>query len=105
MVFKVFYKAFHCPIHLLPFLFASLKLLTNFETLLIIPFSVIGQCSPVPPTPHWLQGKFAGISLSHAASVMILQNRRRLPVCIFRGKIAAFGSVKRVTGSNFKRTS
>jgi hypothetical protein len=55
-------KAFHYPIEFLTFylLFFSdlliLKMLT--ETLLIIPLSVIGRCSPVP-TPHWLQGKCA----------------------------------------------
>ncbi len=42
------------------FLFASLKSLTNFEmlteTLLRIPFSVIGQFSPMP-TSHWLKRK------------------------------------------------
>jgi hypothetical protein len=36
---------------------------------------------------------------------MILQNHRRLPVCIFSVKIAALGSLKRVTGSNFKGAS
>jgi hypothetical protein len=33
------------------------------ETLLRIPFAVIGQCSPAP-TSHWLQGKCARINLS-----------------------------------------
>ncbi len=36
------------------------------ETLLNIPFSLIGQCS-VALTFHWLQGKCARIDLSKAA--------------------------------------
>jgi hypothetical protein len=63
------------------------------ETLLRIPFSVIARCSLVP-TSHWLQRKCARNNLSQAASGMILQNRRWLPVCIFSAKIAALGSVK-----------
>jgi hypothetical protein len=61
-------------------LFTNLKILT--ETLLIIPFSVIGRCSPVS-TSHWLQGKCARIIMSQAASGMILQNYRRHPVSFF----------------------
>ncbi len=74
-------------------------------------FSVIGRCSLVP-TSHWLQGKCAKISMSQAASGMILQNPRRLPVSIFSVKIAALGCVKRGYWkefskllSNFKRAS
>ncbi len=63
------------------------------EALLRIPFSVIGRCSFVP-TSHWLQ----------AASI-ILQNHRRLPVSIFSVKIAAAGSLKRVTRMIFKISS
>jgi hypothetical protein len=48
------------------------------ETLLLIPFSVIVRCSPVP-TSHWLQGKCARM-------------------CIFSVKIAALGSLKQITG-------
>jgi hypothetical protein len=45
------------------------------ETLLKIPFSVIGRYSLVP-TSHWLQGKCERINLSQAASGMIqCQNR------------------------------
>jgi hypothetical protein len=40
--------------------FIILKMLT--ETLLGIPFSVIGECSLLPIS-HWLQGKFARINL------------------------------------------
>jgi hypothetical protein len=71
------------------------------KTLFVIPFSMIGQCSPVL-TPHWLQGKCARINLMQAASSMILQNHRRLPVCIYSVKVAALGSLKRVTEIIFK---
>jgi hypothetical protein len=69
------------------------------EILLRLPFSVIGQCSLVP-TSYWLEGKCAK-NLPQAASGMILQNHRRLPVSIFIVKIAALGSLKRVTGRIF----
>ncbi len=75
------------------------KILT--ETLLKIPFSVIGRCSLVL-TSHWLQGKCARIKSSQAASGMTLQNHRRLPVSNFNVKIATLGSLKRVTGRIFK---
>ncbi len=52
------------------------------ETLLRIPFPVIGRCSLLPIS-HWMQGKCARIILSQAAFGMILQNHRRLPVSIF----------------------
>jgi hypothetical protein len=68
-------EAFHYPLQLLTFLFhfllynylIILKMLT--ETLLRIPFSVIGLCSLVP-SYHWLQGKCAQELTCH----------RRLPV-------------------------
>jgi hypothetical protein len=80
-------KAFHYPLQLLTFLFnvllynylIILKMLT--ETLLRIPFSVIGRCSLVA-SYHWLQGKCARINLSQAASGTILQNHRQLLVSI-----------------------
>ncbi len=40
--------------------------------------------------------------LPQAASGMILQNHRRLPVSIFRVKIAALGCLQHVTGRIFK---
>ena len=43
------------------------------ETLLRIPFFVIGRCSLVP-TCHWLQVKCARINLAPAAFGIILQN-------------------------------
>jgi hypothetical protein len=61
------------------------------ETLLGIPFSVMGRCSQVP-TSHWLQGKCARINMSQAASGIILQNHRQLPVGIFSAKLAALRS-------------
>jgi hypothetical protein len=47
-------------------------------------------------------GKMRKNNLSQAASGMILQNHRRLPVSIFSVKIAAFWSLKKVTGRIFK---
>ncbi len=92
MVLKVFDKP---STALYNFLFASLKLLTNFEnaywTLLRIPFSVIGRCSPWSADPSLAAEK---INLLQTASGMILQNHRRLPVSIFSFKIAALGSLK-----------
>jgi hypothetical protein len=73
------------------------------ETLLRIPFSVIGRRS-LAPTSHWLQGKCARINLSPAAFGIILQNHRRLSVSIFSVKIAALGSLKRVTGRILKNS-
>jgi hypothetical protein len=88
-------KAFHYPIEFLTFylLFLSdlliLKMLT--ETLLIIPFSVIGRCSPVP-TPHWLQGKCARWPSLRFYRI----------TGIFSVKIAAVGFLNRVTERIFK---
>jgi hypothetical protein len=98
-------KAFHYPIKLLTFnlllllwnYLLILKMLT--ETLLRIPFSVISRRSLLP-TSHWLQGKWARIYLRYY--FWILQNHRRLHVSIFSVKIAALGSLKRVTGRIFK---
>ncbi len=47
-------------------------------------------------------GKMRKNYLSHAAFGMILQNHRRLPISIFSVKLAALGSLKRVTGRTFK---
>jgi hypothetical protein len=68
-------------------------MVTGTETLLRIPFSVIGRCYVVP-TSHWLQRKGARINLSQGASDMILQHNRRLPVSIFSIKIAAISNAK-----------
>jgi hypothetical protein len=47
-------------------------------------------------------GKIRKNYLFQAASCMILQNHRRLPVSIFSVKIVALESLKRVTGRIFK---
>jgi hypothetical protein len=65
------------------------------ETLLRIPFSVIGRCSLVPIS-HLLKEKCPRINLLQAASGMILQNHWRLPLRIFSVKLAALGSSKRL---------
>jgi hypothetical protein len=57
--------------------------------------------SPVPAS-YWLQGKGTRINLSQAASGVILQLHRRLPVSTFNVKIGPFGSLKRDTGKTFK---
>ncbi len=93
MVFKVFQKLFTILYNFNFFYF----LLTEVKPFSEFP-SVIGRCSLVP-TSHWLQGKCARNDLSQAASGIILQNHRRLPVSISVSKIAAFWSLKRVTGN------
>jgi hypothetical protein len=59
-----------------------------------IGFLTWSMLSLVPTTSPWLQGKCARINLSQAASGMILQNYRRLPVSFFSVKIVALGSLK-----------
>ncbi len=70
------FESFSLPYTIVNFLFASLKLLTNFEylikNLLRILFSVIGRCSLVLAS-HWLQG---------IAQELIYH--RRLPVWFYR---------------------
>jgi hypothetical protein len=60
------------------------------ETLFRIPFSVMFSSADL----SLAAGKCAKIYLSQAASGLILQNYRRLPVSTFRVKIAAVGSLK-----------
>jgi hypothetical protein len=55
------------------------------ETLLKIPFNVVSRCPRAPTS--WLRQKLSRINLSQAASNMILQNHRLLPVSIFNVKI------------------
>ncbi len=92
-------KALHYPTQLITFYlllwiyFLILKMLTETR---LNPLSVIGQCSALPIS-HWMHGKCARINLSQAASGVILQNHRGLSVSIFNVKIAAVGSLKRVT--------
>jgi hypothetical protein len=85
------FKGFLLTYTIINFLFASLKLLINFENVHLLS-SVISRYSLVP-TSQLLQEKCARISLSQAASGMILQNHRRLTVSIFSVKIAAVGSL------------
>ncbi len=85
------------------FLFASLKLLTNFENAFWNPLQNSLICDwSMMPTCHWLQGKCARINLSQAAFDMNLQNQRGLPVSTISVKIAALESLKRVIGRIFK---
>jgi hypothetical protein len=97
------FKSFSLPYTSINFFVASLKLILKMftETLLRIIFFVVCQCSIVPAS-RWLPGKCARINLSQAASGMIFQNHRRLPVSIFSVKIAALGTLKWVTGRIFK---
>ncbi len=104
--FKGLSKAFQYPsVQLLNFYLLLWNYLVVLkmpnETLLKIPFSAIGRCSLVQ-TSQWLQGKCARISLSLAASGMILHNYRRLPVSISSVKIATLGFLRWVTERNFK---
>jgi hypothetical protein len=89
-----FSKSFHFPKQLFTFYLLLWNYLLIFkmltETVLRIPFSVIGRCS-LGPTSHWLQGKCARIILFPAAFGIILQNHRGLPVSIFSFKITALG--------------
>ncbi len=73
------------------------------ETLLRIPFFVIGRCSLVLTADlSAAAGKISENQLSPAAFGIILKVHRRLPVSIFSVKIAALGSLKRVTGRIFQ---
>jgi hypothetical protein len=75
------------------------------ETLLRIPFTVISRCSLVPTfRPLIGCGENAQELTCHsqAASGLILKNQRRLHIGIFCAKIAAVGSLKRVSGWIFK---
>ncbi len=63
------------------------------ETLLRIPFSVI-----VCVSPSLAAGKMRQIQLSKEVTVLFyrITVHRRLPICIFRVKIAALASLKGV---------
>jgi hypothetical protein len=104
MVFKVFQKfstTLNTIINLLFPFFENANFDMLFETLLRIPFHVIGRCS-LMPTSNWLQGKCALINPLLAVFGMVLQNRKWIPLSIFSVKIAALGSLKRLTGRIFK---
>jgi hypothetical protein len=85
------FKSFSLPYPIINFVFASLKLLTNFENACWNPpqYSLLCDWSMFSSTDLSLaEVKCARNNLSQAASGMILQNHRRLPV----SKIAALGS-------------
>jgi len=87
------------------FLFASLnyllilKLLT--ETLLRIPFAVIGRCSLVTSS-HWHRENAQELTRHRRLPVWFYKNHRCLPGSNFSVKIAALRSLKRVTWRIFK---
>ncbi len=65
------------------------------ETLLSIPFSVIGLRSAVS-APRWLQGKCPNLGVTGDLPYLLRDHRR------FRVKIAALRSLKKFTESIFK---
>ncbi len=71
------------------------------ETLLIIPFSVIGRCSTVS-TPHWLQGKCAGLICHRRLPRFDFTESQAASCMHFQCQIASLGSLKRVTERIFK---
>ncbi len=89
------------------FLYFALKMLTF--TLLKIPFSVIGQCSPVSTTDKCRENEQE--LTCHRWLPVWFYSIRLLAECIFGVKIAALGLQKRVTerisklASNFKEAS
>ncbi len=103
--FSMSFKSILLPYTIINFLFASLKLLTNFENVywnppqnfLLCDWSMFSSADLL-----LVSGKCTGINLSRAASGMIVQNHRLLPVSIFSVKIAAVGSLNRVPGRIFK---
>ncbi len=83
------------PFTVINLLFASLKLLTNFENAYWNPPQDSLLCdwsmfSSAELSVYRMQGKCARINLSQAASGMTLQHHKRLPVSICSTKIAAF---------------
>ncbi len=71
------------------------------ETLFRISFSVTGQCSLVP-TSHWLQGNCAKINFVTGGFPFYFTESQTTSCMFFSVKIAAFGSLKRVTRRIFK---
>ncbi len=87
----------------------ALKVSKVFQTLFTTLYNYSSVLKPSPEFLfcEWLMFFSAGLScarinLLQAASGMVLQNHRRLPVSIFSVKVAALGSLKRVTGRIFK---
>jgi hypothetical protein len=91
------FKSFSLPYPIINFLIASLKF---WKCLLNPPqYSLLCDWSMFSSTDLSLaEVKCARNNLSQAASGMISQNHRRLPVSIFRDKIAALGFLKRFQG-------
>ncbi len=83
------------------FLFASLQLLSKFENAYWNPPQKLILCDWSMFSTDDLSLACVRTNLSRAASGMILQNHRWLPVCIFSVKIAVLGSLKWVTGTIF----
>ena len=102
--FKVF-QNFSPPYTIINF-FASLTLLSNFTNEYWYPTQNSRLCDWPMFSSAVLSlaagKKCARFNLSQAASGIVLQNHRRLPVSIFCVKITAVGSFKRVTGRIFK---
>ncbi len=93
IVFMVFQKLSlpytNKTFYLLPWNYCTYMLKMLTETFLIIPFSVIGRCSPAS-SPYWLQWKCAKLTCQRRLSGWFLQDHRRLPFCIFRYKNCCF---------------
>ena len=66
------------------------------ETLLMISSSVIGRFSPVSVS-HWMGWKTRKIDFLQAAFGTIFHDHRRVSEWIYNVKMAAVGSLKRVT--------
>jgi hypothetical protein len=74
------------------------------ETLLRIPFAVIGRCSLVP-TSHWLQGNARELTCHRRLSVLLIYfTESKAAFCkhLLCVQIAAIGFLKRVTGKHFQ---
>jgi hypothetical protein len=94
MIFKIFKKLFTTVQYInINFLFASLKLLTNFGNAYINPPQNSLLCD-------WLM--FSSVDNSCRENAQELICHRRLPVCTFSVKIDALGPLKRVTERIFK---
>jgi hypothetical protein len=91
-------KAFHYPIQSLTFLFAFLNLSTNFENAYIETLF----CGWSMFSSAYLSLAAGKMCKNQLVSGMMLQNHMQLPECLLGVKIAALGSLKRVTGRIFR---
>jgi hypothetical protein len=71
------------------------------ETLLKIPFSLIGRCFFVP-TFHWLKEKCARINFTGGFGYEFAESQVAACIIYTSVKIAVLGSSQRVTGRIFK---